>query len=803
MKLALSSLQSRVARRVLAVFLLCALLPFSGLVLLAYYQVAGFFETRNQNQLRDLAKLLGSDVHEKLSLLGASLQILGSTVKATGKLPEYESLDYVTGGHKDRWSGLFFLEANDDARRLAPAGLDLPDFTPAGKKQLAAGRAVISVVPGSADQPARLMVSVLIDPANRGSAILTGEVDNSYVWGFKDSRLLPSHIEPCIVDVTGVALMCAAEQFHSLPGALKKDLDSEGIGSFAWTADGRHYLVSYWTLQMKYDFQLPGWVIFLRTSKEGAFASVKDLQTFFILSIVVSVGLSILLAIFQIRKRLVPVEKLREGTQRIAENDFAFKVQIRSNDEFEELAHSVNTMAERLGRQFHTLKTKAEVERAVLSLLNTEAIVQTILTRFTAIFPCDGASVAVFATEANEPDHLYALSCVPGGKDLEGQSSPQSASSQTPEGNSKNGYHGYQSSRAVARQKRDPVARLAAQAASPLKFDASDDAVAQSEFAQHLKARSVMAAPLVVGEEKLGVLTFYSREPDRFGDQELEFLRGLTDQAAIAVYNSQLFERTQRQAVELKKANQAKDEFLGVMSHELRTPLNVTLGYLRMLQEGLLGEVSEEQARALGTALKHANELHAMIESIMQVTKLETGAVVVDKGVVDLVDFLDEFKSRNGYPLGKDITLSWLYPEKLPAINTDRAKLTTILENLLGNAIKFTDHGAVTLSARFVAELESVELAVTDTGVGIPKEFQATIFEMFRQLDSSNTREHEGIGLGLYIVKKMADLIGAKISVESAAGQGATFTVSIPIGGRNVIAADSSDAPTLSSKLIH
>ncbi|MBI2179513.1 MAG: HAMP domain-containing histidine kinase [Deltaproteobacteria bacterium] len=234
--------------------------------------------------------------------------------------------------------------------------------------------------------------------------------------------------------------------------------------------------------------------------------------------------------------------------------------------------------------------------------------------------------------------------------------------------------------------------------------------------------------------------------------------------------------------MELKKANQAKDEFLGVMSHELRTPLNVTLGYLRMLQEGILGEVSEEQARAIGTAFKNAGELHAMIESIMQVTKLEAGAVVVDKGPIDPVDFLDEIKSRYGYPLGKDITLSWQYPADLPTIVTDRAKLTTILQNLLGNAIKFTDRGAVTLSARFVAELESIEFTVADTGIGIAKESQAVIFEMFRQLDSSNTRGHEGIGLGLYIVKKLADLIGAKISLESDAGQGATFTVTLPVG---------------------
>ena len=462
MKLAVRSLQSKVARRVFAVFLLCALLPFSGLVLLAYYQVAGFFETRNQNQLRDLAKLFGLDVHEKLTLLNASLQIIATTVKASGKLPQYESMDHMAGGHKDRWSGLFFLEASGGPRRLARAQLELPDFTAAGKKQIAAGKAVITVMPASQDLPARIFLSVLVDPAKSRSDILTAEVDGAYLWGFKDSRLLPSHIEPCVVDVTGVTLMCSAAHFHSLPGELKKNFDPSGIGSFEWTADGRHYLLSYWTVPMKFEFQLPGWVIVLRTSKEGAFASVRDLQTFFILSIVVSVGLSVLLAIFQIRKRLVPVEKLQEGTQRIAQNDFRFKVQIRSNDEFEELANSVNTMAEQLGRQFHTLQTKAEIDRAVLSLLNTEQIVQTILTRFSAVFPCDCAGVTLFATDPSEPDQLYFVSRDPASPFHATQSALRPPLAPQLDKDSSNGNHGHRSSRAVTGRERDPIARLTA-----------------------------------------------------------------------------------------------------------------------------------------------------------------------------------------------------------------------------------------------------------------------------------------------------------------------------------------------------
>ena len=799
-----TSFHSRVARRIFAAFLLCSLLPFTGLVLVAYRQIAIFFDAKSQSQLRDSAKLFGMDVHEKLILLHASIKIIASTIEASGQLPTLELLKSMPGTQLDRWNALSLISGAGEQRDIVGRLEPLPEPNPSERKHLASGKALLTVFPDSSNRSARILMTTLLDPRKGGSSRLVGEVKETYLWGLKDSRLLPSHVQPCVQDEAGVKLMCSFSAAESLP-QLNEQLARSAIGDIEWSDGDQDYIVSYWTVPMKHEFHVPGWAVLLKTSKQGAFASIGDLQKTFILGIVAAVGLSILLAIFQIRKRLVPVDKLKQGTQRIAQSEFGYRVDVHSNDEFEELAASINQMAGQLGRQFHTLSTRAEIDRAVLSLLNTEKIVETILTRLTAVFPCDFASVALWSADGNATGQTYVLKArnasgtngaIGGGQALFPPAPPNEPS--TPHERVDEGPRGIEIRSGV-----DPLCRSVAEANGPLVLGASDPRAADSTLVRSDAARSIMAAPLRIKEENLGVLVFYSKNPGMFGEPHLEFLRGITSQAAIAVYNSQLFERTQRQAVELKKANRAKDEFLGVMSHELRTPLSVTLGYLRMLQEGFLGKLNEQQSHALGTALKHADELQAMIESIMEVTKLEAGAVVVDKGVVDLVEFLNDLKSRYGYPLGKDITLSWLYPEKLPAIDTDRAKLTTILENLIGNAIKFTDRGTVSLSARFVAELGSVDLKVADTGIGIPKESQTLIFELFRQLDSSNTRKHEGIGLGLYIVKKMADLIGAKISVGSAAGQGATFTVSIPIGGKNVIAADGSDAPTLSSKLIH
>ena len=290
-----------------------------------------------------------------------------------------------------------------------------------------------------------------------------------------------------------------------------------------------------------------------------------------------------------------------------------------------------------------------------------------------------------------------------------------------------------------------------------------------------------MAAPLIVKNEALGVLAFYSSETRKFADQEVRFLHGLTSQAAIAIYNSQLFERTKKQAAELEKANKAKDEFLSVMSHELRTPLNVILGYLRMIQEKMLGDITADQARAIDTIERHSNDLLAMVESIMEATKIEAGAVVIESQHVDLVNFLEDLKSHYVLPQEKGLSLVWHYSADLPALRTDELKLKRIAQNLISNAIKFTDKGRVDVSIHYLPEQEAVELKVADTGIGIPAESQSVIFEMFRQLDSSKTREYGGVGLGLYIVKKLSALLGAAIRVDSQPGHGAAFTVTLPV----------------------
>ena len=291
---------------------------------------------------------------------------------------------------------------------------------------------------------------------------------------------------------------------------------------------------------------------------------------------------------------------------------------------------------------------------------------------------------------------------------------------------------------------------------------------------------SYLGVPLIAQNRVLGILSFYCRQERYFGDEEINFLRTLAGQAAGAIQNSQLYEQTKQQAIDLEKANKVKDEFLGVMSHELRTPLNVIAGYTKIVQDGVLGEINTEQANALDKVTRHSNELLVMVNSIMDATKIEAGGVVVECDEISLSEFLDELKLLYEYPLGKDVSLRWHYGSGLPVILTDRDKLKHILQNLINNALKFTEAGHVTISARHVTGENRVELIVADTGIGIASEDLPLVFQKFRQLDASRTRSQGGVGLGLHIVKTFSELLGGKVSVTSRIGEGTSFTVTLP-----------------------
>ena len=298
---------------------------------------------------------------------------------------------------------------------------------------------------------------------------------------------------------------------------------------------------------------------------------------------------------------------------------------------------------------------------------------------------------------------------------------------------------------------------------------------------------STAGFPIRANEKVIGVLHLASKVQRHFAVDELQLMESIAQEIGVAAENARLFEQVNQKTAELgqmnqelQEANQAKDEFLSVMSHELRTPLNVITGYAEVLGQGVLGEIQREQMHAVKTISYQSRELLRMINEILQVGSIEAGKVKAHCENVNLMDFLGEL--RSGYEIlsNKEISLHWNIPSRLPIAWTDREKLKHVLQNLINNAIKFTENGSVTVSAGCISG--GIEFKVKDTGIGMPQDMLPSIFQMFRQLDSSNTRSYGGSGVGLYIVKKFVDLLGGQIGVESILGEGSTFTVTLPLG---------------------
>jgi two-component system sensor histidine kinase BarA len=243
--------------------------------------------------------------------------------------------------------------------------------------------------------------------------------------------------------------------------------------------------------------------------------------------------------------------------------------------------------------------------------------------------------------------------------------------------------------------------------------------------------------------------------------------------------------RTQRlQALndELEEANRLKSEFLATVSHELRTPLNVIMGYASMMNDGEAGPVTGEQRELLAAVHRYSKLQLDLITNVLDFSRLASGKVSMRIEVFSLRSVLQDLHALNGPRVAeRDVKLILDAPTALPDLETDRVKVQEIIHNLIDNAIKFTEHGSITVRAFTGLVRGHVVIEVADTGVGIPPEEIPHVFEEFRQVGESSTRRTGGVGLGLSIVKGLVGVLGGRIGVQSTVGKGSTFRVELPI----------------------
>jgi len=243
-------------------------------------------------------------------------------------------------------------------------------------------------------------------------------------------------------------------------------------------------------------------------------------------------------------------------------------------------------------------------------------------------------------------------------------------------------------------------------------------------------------------------------------------------------------ELLRRQAIELEQASALKSQFLANMSHEFRTPLNAILGYTSLMLKGVLGPLTGDQTDSLGRLDSNGRHLLAIINDILDLSRIESGRLPVHVSEFDMSELIAEVMAEME-PIVAQSGLSVVadLQPTLPRLRSDRPKVKQVLLNLLSNAIKFTPRGSVTVSASYRTKTREMAVAIADTGIGIALEEQARVFEDFHQVDSSRTRERGGTGLGLSICRRLADRLGGSIELSSKLGHGSTFVFVVPLRG--------------------
>jgi signal transduction histidine kinase len=409
-----------------------------------------------------------------------------------------------------------------------------------------------------------------------------------------------------------------------------------------------------------------------------------------------------------------------------------------------------------LARTVEKLEALGEIVQAVNSTLDVETVLTTIVTRAVQLSGTDAGAIYEFNESAQmfqlraahrmTTEHITALRKARIGLD-----------------------HTVVGKAALAREAIQ-LADIAGESSYPLL-----------KVMERAGFRALLAVPLLNDQKIIGALAVQRRAPGKFELEIIDLLQMFASQSAIAIQNARLFQEVKEKGQALEVASKHKSQFLANMSHELRTPLNAIIGYTELILDNIYGDVPEKIRDVLQRLDKNGRHLLGLINEVLDVSKIEAGRLTLslsDYSMGDIVRTVSD--SLEALAAEKGLMLNVALPHDLPVGRGDERRLTQVLMNLVGNAIKFTEAGEVKIEVQ--TSDEGFLILVSDTGPGIAPADQECIFEEFRQIDSSNTRMRGGTGLGLSIAKRIVELHGGRICVESKPGKGSTFRFVVPLG---------------------
>jgi signal transduction histidine kinase len=687
--------------------------------------------------------------------------------------------------------------------RQAPEVTDIAQLDGSGREQLAVSRLGMDVVASGKDrsgepafQQARRgqpwygpvyfrketepYMTVATRSGGPGSPVTVAEVNLKFIWDVVSRIRIGEKGKAYVVDTAGLLVadpdiglvlrktsmaalphVIAARDVHDTDAPAMESVDLAGVAVLTSVAPIE-------PLDWKVFVEQPVSEVFTKLN-----ASILRTGLLLLAGLVFSAVAASVLA----RSMVQPIRILDEGARRIGEGDLDQQIVVRTGDELEGLADQFNRMTAQLRESYAGLERKVDARTAELteslqyqvataevlhvisnSVADTQPVFDRILQSCEHLF--NATQLIVFQVADGTHLHIGAIR----------DSNPRRLE------HTQRAFPG-------------PIAGTATELAiRERRLVTFADVLHDPDVPPRLRtlaletgtSHSVAIAPMLWEGAAIGSILVGRETREAFNDKELALLKTFADQAVIAIQNARLFNEIRDKSRQLEIANQHKSEFLANMSHELRTPLNAIIGFSEVLLERMFGELNDKQDDYLKDIFTSGKHLLSLINDILDLSKIEAGRMELDLGDFDAAQALANAMTlvrERAQTHGIGLTLE--ADPGIGEIRADERKFKQILLNLLSNAVKFTPDGGKVVVRAILTET-GIQVAVSDTGVGISAEDQRVVFDEFKQVGRHYTNKHEGTGLGLALTKRFVELHGGTLSLQSAPGVGSTFTFSIP-----------------------